>query len=277
VHDVYDVYGKALRDLAPFGVDSFDGLSLLDLGCGQRYPFSLLAAADGAKVTALDVSWIEPSLTVPGLVRSFRRNGSRRAVKSLVRAVAFDPRYYRMLCTLSGAHREDARRVNFVCADPTGRTYPLESAKYDVAVSIAVLEHVRDITAVASEVARVLKPGGLLFAMVHNFYSLSGGHRMEWAYPDRDPCDFIEPWDHLRRRQHPADCYLNRLRPDAYRDALARSLDVLVFDGCGENHDPGVAEGESFLWGRTARELQEYPAELLLTRSWRVIARKVAP
>ena len=33
---------------------------MLDIGCGARFPFSLLAAAEGAHITALDVMNLKP-------------------------------------------------------------------------------------------------------------------------------------------------------------------------------------------------------------------------
>jgi 2-polyprenyl-3-methyl-5-hydroxy-6-metoxy-1,4-benzoquinol methylase len=33
---------------------------VLDIGCGARFPFSLLAAAEGAHITALDVMYLKP-------------------------------------------------------------------------------------------------------------------------------------------------------------------------------------------------------------------------
>lgn len=97
---------------------------------------------------------------------------------------------------------------------------------------------------------------------------------MEWAYPETDPPHDVPPWDHLRERRFPPDYYLNGLRPEEYREAIGRVLDVVHFEGRGENHQPGGLEGERFLQARVAAELKQYSRDLLLTRSWCVIARK---
>lgn len=273
-HDFANVFEKTFRDLRAYGVDDLKGLKLLDLGCGQRFPLSLMAASRGATVTALDVTWIEPRLTPAAVVRTARHSGVSRAGKTLVRSLAFDRRYYRRLEKLSGAQRADAASIEFVRADPHAGRYPLESGAYDLAISIAVLEHVKDVTAVAAEVSRVLRPGGVFYGIIHNYYSLSGGHRLEWAYPDEHAPADIQPWDHLRECRYPPDYYLNRLKPEEYREALGGALDVLLFERRDEEHDPGGLEGEQYLVGDTAKALSEYPRELLLTRSWCVIARK---
>jgi SAM-dependent methyltransferase len=223
---------------------------------------------------ALDVTSIEPRLSVAGIVRSSRRDGPLRAAKSAVRSVIFDRRYYSELERLSGVSREAANGVSFVWSDPVVGSYPLQSEQFDLVVSIAVLEHVRDLPLVVKEIGRVLKPGGLLYAVVHNYYSLSGGHRLEWAYPDREAPTDIEPWDHLRSRRWPPDYYLNGLRPDEYRRHLEEGLTVLQLEGRNEAHDVGGYEGEKYLVGAAAEELRSYPRELLLTRAWCIVARK---
>jgi SAM-dependent methyltransferase len=273
-HDYCNAYLKTVRDLGAFGIETLRDKAVLDLGCGQRYPFSLLAAGAGARVVGLDVTSIEPRLSVAGIVRTSRRNGLLRAAKSAVRSVVFDRRYYSELERLSGVSRKAADGVSFVWSDPAVGSYPLQSEQFDLVVSIAVLEHVRDVPLVAKEIARVLKPGGLLYAFVHNYYSLSGGHRLEWAYPDREAPTDIEPWDHLRSRRWPPDYYLNRLRSDEYRGYLEAGLTVLQLEGRDEAHDAGGYEGERYLVGAAAEELRSYPRDLLLTRSWCIVARK---
>lgn len=273
-HDYYNAYLKTMRDLSAFGIGTLSSKAVLDLGCGQRYPFSLLAAGAGARVVALDVTSVEARLSLPGVLRASRRNGPLRAAKSAVRSVVFDRRYYGELERLSGVSRKTADDVSFVWSDPASGSYPLQSEQFDLVVSIAVLEHVRDLPLVAKEIARVLKPGGLLYAFVHNYYSLSGGHRLEWAYPDRVGPTDIEPWDHLRSRRWPPDYYLNAFRPETYRRHLGEGLTVLELEGRDEAHDPGGFEGEKYLVGAAADELRSYPRELLLTRAWCIVARK---
>jgi len=58
-HDFHNVFEKTIRDLRIFGFAGLDGKNVLDLSCSQRYPFALICAAHGAKVTALDIDYIK--------------------------------------------------------------------------------------------------------------------------------------------------------------------------------------------------------------------------
>jgi len=53
IDDYNNVYKKTIKDPGSFGPGSIEGKELLDIGCGARFPFSLLAAAEGAHITAL--------------------------------------------------------------------------------------------------------------------------------------------------------------------------------------------------------------------------------
>ncbi len=274
-HDVRDVYGKTMRQLEESGFDGVRGKDVLDLGCGQRFPFALLCAAHGARATALDVDYVRPDPLPAAFLRTARHGGLKRAMKSAVRRVLWDGAYYRALERHAGAQLMERRRdITFVVADPAAASYDLPDDSFDLIASNAVLEHVADVPRFADEVRRLLKPGGFFYALIHNFYSLSGGHHMEWAFPERESSETVPPWDHLRGNRFPAWVPLNRMRPDEYRSAFEGRLDVVRFEGAGVNHDPGELEGERFLTDEIAEELSEYPRELLLTRAWVMIARR---
>lgn len=164
--------------------------------------------------------------------------------------------------------------IDFVTADPAAANYPLRSGAYDLVASNAVLEHVDDVKKYFAEVHRLLKPGGLSFGLVHNYYSISGGHNLECAYPDTNPSPRVAPWDHLRDNQYPTHVYLNQLKPEDYRSAAAASLEILLFEGRDINHNAGGLEGEQFLTPEVRAELSQYPKDLLLTRSYCIICRK---
>lgn len=274
-HDVRSVFEKAARDLATAGFGELQGKRVLDLGCGQRYAFALQSAAAGATVTALDINYVQPGALPIALWRMAKHNGPKRALKSGLRQLLFDDRYYSALEQFSGAPlRRYLSDLTFVTADPTAGNYPLPTDGFDLIVSINVLEHVVDISKFAAEVARMLVPGGYFYAIIHNFYSISGGHDFEWVYPDECPSTKVPPWDHLRANQHPSYTYLNRLRPGDYRSTFARYLAVLLFEGRGLHSEAGEVEGENLLTEDVALELAQYPRSLLLTRSWHMICRR---
>jgi SAM-dependent methyltransferase len=276
-HVVHVVFDKTMRDLKQFGFGDLRGKRVLDLGCGQRYPFALQCAAEGASVTALDVDYVKRDWLPLAFYRTAKCNGIKRAAKSLVRRVLWDDSFYKAMETASGKPvRACTSSIKIVTADPTIGSYPLPSGSFDLIASNAVLEHVQDVPGFASEVARLLDTGGYFYAIIHSYYSVSGGHNMEWAYPDEQPSKNVPPWDHLRENRFPAWVYLNRCLPDQFKDAFAPRLQLLSFEGVGIDHEPGQLEGERLLTPGIAAELKAYPRDLLLTRAWRLIARKAS-
>ncbi len=274
-HDRAVVFQKTMRDLAAVGLGELKGKRVLDLGCGQRFSLALQAAAEGASVTALDVSHVRPDFLPLYFWRIMRRGGFKRAAKSTVRRVFFDPMYYHRLESEAGRPlRRWRKTIDFVVAEPTRAEYPLAADSFDLIVSNAVLEHVADVGRYASEIKRMLVSGGYFYGLIHNFYSLSGGHNLEWAYPDVNPSTRVPPWDHLRGDQFPTFVFLNRLRPQEYLAVFEPHLSILLFEGRDINHQPEVWEGEKFLTPEMEAELSLYPRELLLTRSYCLIGRK---
>ena len=275
-HDCHNVFEKAVRDLKSVGFGKLEDGRVLDLGCGQRYPVALQCAACGATVTALDIDYIKPDVLPLAFYRTVRHNGFKRAIKSGLRRLVFDRSYYNTLEAATGKPlRSFWSGITFMIADPESTNYPLPSDSFDLVVSNAVVEHVADVPHFAAEIRRLLTARGCFYGIIHNFYSISGGHNLEWAYPDEHPSSRVPPWDHLREDRFPAWTYLNRYRPEEYREAFARHLEIVLFEGRDINHDPGGLEGECFLIPEVAAELAVYPRELLLTRAWCIICRKV--
>ncbi|MEP7108280.1 MAG: class I SAM-dependent methyltransferase [Ferruginibacter sp.] len=276
IHDYTNVYKKTLKELRGFGLESIEGKEILDLGCGARFPFSLLAASDGASVTALDISYVKPHALPVFFLKILMANGLKRAAKSSIRKLLFDKLYLKQLEASAGKLLSPfIPKINFVLADPTAGYYQLPSGKYDVITSNAVLEHVGDLKKYFLEVYRLLKKGGLAYGFIHNYYSISGGHNLANAFPDTNPSPTIQPWDHLRRNQFPTHIYLNKLKPSDYKAAVPANLEILLFEGRDINHDKGGLEGERYLTPEVQAELSQYPAEILLTRSYCIICRKL--
>jgi len=274
-HDHNNVFQKVKRDLTKYEFGELKRKRVLDLGCGQRYPFSLQCAAAGAEVIALDTEYIKPDILPIAFYRTVKYSDLKRALKSAIRRLFFDRRYYRALEAIAGGTFNASRSlIEFIVADPTGTNYNLPDESFDLIVSNAVLEHVVDVPLFAREIERLLVSGGFFYSIAHNFYSLSGGHNMDWAFPDEFPSSKVPPWDHLRENKYPVSVYLNRHKPEDYQNAFSEHLEVVIFESRDINHDPGGWEGESFLTRELATELAEYPKELLLTRGWCIICRK---
>ncbi|MBU4446607.1 class I SAM-dependent methyltransferase [bacterium] len=274
-HACHNAFKKTLRDLELVGFTELHRKNVLDLGCGQRYPFALLCAAHGANVTALDISYVKPDILPLLFVLALKHNGFKRAIKSCFRRLLFDKHYYRVLEACAGKELLPFRKeIVFLTADPKKANYSLPSETFNLITSNAVLEHVADVSGFASEVKRMLRVGGYFYGYIHNFYSLSGGHNLGWAFPDENPSEIVPPWDHLLENRFPAHVYLNRYKPEQFEKAFSRHLEVKVFEARDVNHDAGGKEGERFLAGQVAKELAEYARELLLTRSYCIICQK---
>jgi len=274
-HDYYNVLGTLKNDMSKFGLTDFNDIDILDLGAGQRIQLSLSLSSEGAVLTALDINYVDINHKFMSFAKNCKTVGFKRGVKTLVRSLLFDPDYYKRFSKLLGKNVYNlAKKVSFVQADPTASEYPIISEKFDLIVSIAVLEHVEDVRKYASEVKRLLKKGGYFYGIIHNYYSLSGGHRMEWAYPDEVENSHIVPWDHLLENKYPTHIYLNKLKPEEFLSIFQNELTIELFEARGITHKVNEREGEKFLTKLTKNRLSMYSEDQLLNRSYLLIGRK---
>jgi ubiquinone/menaquinone biosynthesis C-methylase UbiE len=81
---------------------------------------------------------------------------------------------------------------------------PLADNAFDLICSASVFEHVSDLPAALLEMARVLKPGGIMHHNVDPFFSPSGGHAL---------CTLDFPWGHARLSPAEFHRYANQFRP----------------------------------------------------------------
>jgi SAM-dependent methyltransferase len=102
-----------------------------------------------------------------------------------------------------------ARRVDLFIGDMAAT--PFGDGQFDLIHSGAVLEHVRNLPGALREMARVLKPGGLMLHAFYPFFGFSGGHAS---------CTLDCPWGHARLSRTDFRRYLERFRPNerAYAD-----------------------------------------------------------
>ena len=142
-------------------VGSWDGKSVLDLGCGGGFMSEALARK-GARVTGVDPS--EAAIQV----------------------------------AQDHAQREGLK-INYKVG--TGESIPLGDHSVDCVVCVDVLEHVEDLDRVLDEFRRVLKPGGLFFFDTINRNPLAAlvivhlGEMILRLLPrgTHDPAKFIRP------------------------------------------------------------------------------------
>lgn len=231
------------------------GRTLVEVGCGQWQANASLFAAEGNDVVAVD-----PELP-PRSVRQFfgllGKAGSQRAVKTLLNELFFRRHFDRSLFALAGARRTKNRAR---CFRVGGERIPLRDGTADAVFSDNVFEHIPDVPSVVDEMHRVLKPGGIVFLIIHPFAAYSGGHHLETIQhgENSNAHSRIPPWDHLRRNLYPSGVYLNRLRANDYLQTLEKRFTTLRWDKL-------QPEGERFLTQEILAELPGYDREELLT------------
>lgn len=259
-------FSEALKDISVLervGRKPMTEADVLDIGCGGRATQALILHTLGVRIIGIDYDQPEGNLNPSSLVRLARYNGAQRAFKTLFRHVLFDRQYYREVERLLGrklVHEGlDVRRM-----DACHLEFPDES--FDYAISNAVFEHIYDVDRALRELRRVLRPGGAARISTHLFPSLSGGHRLEWAYPDEQPSTTVPPWDHLRAKQFPTHVYLNGLREREYLDLFARYFQILDV--------ATTTEGRDLLTEELSKELAEYSIEDLTHSNLTVVIQK---
>ena len=126
------------------GKEKVKTLKILEIGSG--YGFSLCYMLK----LGLDIVGIEPGAST-----------------------GFDGRYTRAVELLEANLIPDARTK---LLDASAENLPFDDNTFDAVISVAVLEHVRDLDMSMREAIRVLKLGGLLWANVPNYNSTYEGH-----------------------------------------------------------------------------------------------------
>ena len=260
-------FQKIIRTTTPYCGD-LKGKTILDIGCGFRYPLTVLFHNFGSNVTGIDLEYI--GIGDPLVQRWWKRlclNGLEVTGRSLLYVLLKkQSRYYKALEQVSGIsplNRDvDIRHMNVEKMD-----FPDET--FDLIVSLATFEHVHDVANAVGELSRVMKKGAIAWVNIHLFASLSGGHHPEWSYPGSTTASRVPPWDHLREKKYPVHgCYLNKLREDEYLRIFGERLEII------EVLDEGMGEGKAFLTPNIRRELSNYSDEELLKRGITIIAKK---
>ena len=115
---------------------------------------------------------------------------------------------------------------------------PFAARSFDLVTSVAAFEHFLHVPLVVQECCRVLKPGGIIWIVVHLFTCPSGGHNVKlMEIPLRSLPKGVEPWDHLRKRRLPFHVPLNEWRIHQYLEAFARHFEIV-------KHYCAMREGE---------------------------------
>lgn len=259
----YKIFLEARAAVEEYVAPAIGDIRMLEIGCGQRFATSLLFHAHGARVTGIDMDYVDPQFTLRGYLSTLRINGFERFAKTLVRHALYDRGYYRILSEQCG-RKLQFENLDIRVMDACDLQFPDDQCDY--VFSRAVFEHIYDVEKACDEVWRVLKPGGIADVRPHLYPSLSGGHNPEWFITDPHHRRTTQPWDHLRRHEFQPPCYLNKLREQDYRAIFGRKFAIARLE-------PEFL-GEEHLTDDIVRELPQFTREELLKVSIRMILRK---
>jgi SAM-dependent methyltransferase len=237
---------------------------VFEIGYGAR-PWRLIALVSmGIDASGVDV---EVPLLSGGwreVLEAFRRNGSQRALKSLVRHMLVDKRERSVLAQELQQRGCDLRieASRFLVSDATSLDLPDD--QFDLIFSEDVFEHIAtpSLEALVPRMAKWLKPDGLALISPNVFTGILGGHLSEWSYPSvLDPTVKRKsaPWEHLRARRFPPNTFLNELGRSQYRELLAQEFAIV------EEVVLLPDLGREYLTGDVARDLSGYPEEELFS------------
>ena len=136
-----NLYGETINRINDH-VDEVANLSILELGSGTG-GLSVALARNGAKVYG-----IEPSSH--GIVASIERSKNYK----------------------------NARTFFFL---GVGEALPFQNNSFDLVISSAVLEHVKDLEKVVEEIFRILKPNGKIYQEIPNYlFPFEGHYKIVW-------------------------------------------------------------------------------------------------
>lgn len=238
------------------------GKRILDIGCGRLYPFTLLLHNLGNTVTGIDI--VYTGINASMLKRHWgilRRNGFESFMGSLLYGILGKDNTYRQALKDSCDFSLTTQGVDVRQMSVEDMLFPDDT--FDIAIAVAVFEHLPNVSQAVSELKRVMKRGGVAYTSIHLFTSPSGGHHFNWQNTDRVP-----PWDHLRQRKLPLIAYLNGLREREYLSLFREKFEILgVLDIDKE-------EGKALLTPEIRAELKDYSEEELLKHGIIIVARK---
>ncbi len=129
---------------------SLDGVSVLDVGCGDGANCLLFGLEPVRQVTGID-------LFLP-LESTYMKGNQTRSLASAI---------------LGGQPQPGC--VRFATMDATCMAFG--EATFDLVVSRSAMEHIRPAEDVLREIARVTRPGGLIYLGVDPFYWVRGCHK----------------------------------------------------------------------------------------------------
>ena len=216
---------------------------ILDIGCGQRYPYTYLLSKHNT-VVGIDLDVILLQHDYSNYKSIISKNGLNRFFKTFLRSILFDWQFFKELSRLSNMRKTSQFEIKHMNAEEL----KFKGNSFDFVLSILSFEHFKDVEKCVKEVKRVLKKGGKFYISVDVYSKLHGGHEIN---PKR-------PWNHLLNKNFKPNVYLNKLRMEEYKKTFSNHFDKIRFI-CKE--DPEVKQ---FLTPELKNLLSDY-SEIELT------------
>lgn len=148
---------------------TLDGAEVLDVGCGDGINCLLVGLQSVRRVVGID-------LQLPLFERGERGGSTRRLACTILEKLALGVGLDEVLSRLP---------VRFAAMDATLMTFPDDS--FDSLISRSAMEHITPVEKALTEMARVVRPGGLIHHSIDPYFWLRGCHKtglvdIPWAH-----------------------------------------------------------------------------------------------
>ncbi len=256
---------KLVETYQTISFDSIKSADVLEIGHGTIPCQGVLINSRCNSYTGIDVDLsLETFFT--DLVKLIKDQGIERALKRYLRHILIDNKIKKKI-TRHIKDKKAFHNLNTISMDATATTF--KNSSFDLIFSRAVFEHIDGVEKCVKEINRLLKKDGIAIIEIHLFPSLSGGHNVEWQFPDTNPDKIIPPWDHLREQKFiPPGVFLNKLKMEDYNKIFKSMLNII--------ETKTTSEGLNILTENLLEELSKkgYSKEDLTTRTVTIISRK---
>jgi SAM-dependent methyltransferase len=239
-------------------------LDILEIGPGQ-FLSQMIYLSRNNRVQSIDLEVIPNGFNPATYVDMLFKNGARRTAKTLGRKLMGIDRHYRSELMrqlgLVSLPRLAAQQMN-AC----DLSFP--AATFDFVYTRSVFHHLSDPAAALDGIARVLRPGGAVYILLH-LYTSETGCLDPRIYTDRR--GEVGGWLHLQgdpgSRLNNKNMFVNKLRLQDWRDLATTKMPGVIVQtsrvGEGSIHAAELAHREGKLTEYSVEELTTSDVTLL--------------
>ncbi len=250
--------------LLQYSHQSIEKAKVFEIGFGAR-PNRLIALTSiGIDAYGVDLDMPLLRGTLREFIEIYKKNGTERFLKSLVRFILFDQGERRSLAQEIKNHgyELEIHENRFIVDDAAN--VEIQPQSLDLIFSEDVFEHISlsSLEKLIPKMAKWLKPDGLALIRPNIFTGILGGHLAEWfahTLKNRSMPRKSEPWEHLRKKRYQANTYLNQLSRADYRNLFSSSFEIL------EERVKNPNLGKEYLSPEVLEELKGYTDEELFS------------